>query len=151
MSSQIYHEDTTPGVVDDVDEVARDIHVEKSITISLPPEDVYRFWRNFENLPRVLRDLESITSPDGNVYHWTVKGPTGAKYELDAEIYNDIEDELIAWRTINSTDVANAGSIRFEKAPDGRGTYVRVTVNYNPTAGKLGQLLAKLTGKEPEQ
>jgi uncharacterized membrane protein len=80
-----------------------------------------------------------------------VKGPTGAKYEWDAEIYNEIEGELIAWRTINGPDVANAGSIRFEKAPNGRGTYVKVTVNYNPTAGKIGQLLAKLTGKEPEQ
>lgn len=151
MSSQVYHEHAVRGVTDGVDEVPRDIHIEKSITIGRSPGEIYRFWRDFENLPRVVRGLESITSAGDNVYHWTVRGPTGSKYEWDAEIYNEIEDELIAWRTINGADVANAGSIRFEKAPDARGTYVKVTVNYNPTAGKLGQLLAKLTGKEPEQ
>jgi len=151
MSSQVYHEDAVPGITDGVDEVARDIHIEKSIMIGLSPGEVYRFWRNFDNLPPVLKGLESITSRGGNVYHWIVKGPTGAKYEWDAEIYNEIEEELIAWRTMNGADVANAGSIRFEKAPDARGTYVKVAVNYNPTAGKLGQLLAKLTGREPEQ
>ena len=151
MSSQIHHEDALPGITDGVDDVPRDIHIKKSITIGLPPPEVYRFWRDFENLPAVLKGLDSITSRGDGIYHWTVKGPTGAKYEWDAEIYNEIEDELIAWRTVNGADVANAGSIRFEEAPDGRGTYVKVTVNYNPTAGKLGQLLAKLTGKEPEQ
>ena len=151
MSSQIHHEDAIPGITDGVDDVPRDIHVEKSITIGLPPAEVYRFWRDFKNLPRVLKGVESITSRSDGVYHWIVKGPAGAKYEWDAEIYNEIEDELIAWRTINGADVANAGSIRFERAPDDRGTYVKVTVNYNPTAGKIGQLLAKLTGKEPEQ
>jgi uncharacterized membrane protein len=151
MTSQIYHADAVPGVTNRVDDVPRDIHVEKSITVGLAPDEVYRFWRDFENLPPVFTGLESITSRGDNVYHWMVKGPTGTKYEWDAEIYNEIANELIAWRTINGADVANAGSIRFEKAPDNRGTYVRVTVNYNPTAGKLGQLLAKLTGKEPEQ
>lgn len=151
MSSKVHHKNAIPGVTANVDEVPREIHVEKSITVGLSPEEVYRVWRDFENLPRFVRGLESITSRGANVYHWTVKGPTGAKYEWDAEIYNEIKNELIAWRTINGSDVANAGSIRFQKAPRDRGTYVHVTVNYNPTAGKLGQLFAKLTGKEPEQ
>ena len=141
----------TPGVTAEVDEVARDVHLAKSITIGRSPADVYRFWRDFENLPRFIKGLESVSARGPNVYHWVVKGPGGTQYEWDAEIYNEKENELIAWRTVNGADVANAGTIRFDPATNNRGTFVNVVVNYNPTAGKIGQLLAKLTGKEPEQ
>ncbi len=132
-------------------EVPRDIHIEKSITINVAPEEVYRLWRDFENLPRFMKGLKAVQPLGANRYHWIAKGPTEANYEWDAEIYNEKENELIAWRSLDDADVPNAGSVRFEKAPGDRGTYVYVTINYNPTGGRLGAMWGKLFGNEPEQ
>ncbi len=134
------------------EDVARDYHVEKSITINETPEGLYRFWRDLENLPRFIENLESVTPLDERRSHWVVNGPGKTTVEWDAEIFNEKENELIAWRSLpGRAEVTNAGSIHFEPAPDGRGTKVSVTLNYNPPGGKAGVLLAKLFGEEPGQ
>ncbi|HKO97805.1 MAG TPA: SRPBCC family protein [Pyrinomonadaceae bacterium] len=133
------------------DEIARDVHVEESITINRSPAELYKFWRDFENLPLFMEDLESVTKVDKNLSHWVAKGPGGKTIEWDAEIYNEKEGELIAWRSLSGSDVANAGSVHFTPAPDGRGTYLKVTLNYNPPGGKAAALFAKLFGQEPGQ
>jgi len=139
------------NTADTGEDVARDVHIEKSITIGVPPNELYKFWRNFENLPQFMEDLESVTPLDGNRSHWVAKGPGGAKVEWDAEIYNEREGEFIAWRSLPASDVTNAGSVHFEEAPGGRGTYLKVVLNYNPPGGKAAQLFAKLFGREPGQ
>ena len=133
------------------DDVARDVHVETSITIAASPEDLYSFWRNFENLPRFMEDLESVTQLEGNRSHWVAKGPGGKKVEWDAEIYNEKRGEFIAWRSLPESDITNAGSVHFETAPGGRGTYLKVVLNYNVPGGKAAALFAKLSGREPGQ
>ncbi len=133
------------------DHVARDFHIEKSITINSSPAELYSFWHNVENLPRFMEDLESVTTAGGNRSHWIAKGPGGTKVEWDAEIINDKQNELIAWRSLSHADIDNAGTVRFEAAPGGRGTRVRVSLNYNAPGGKAGVLFAKLFGKEPGQ
>lgn len=127
------------------------IKVEKSVTVNRPPEEVYRFWRDFQNLPRFMNHLESVTDLGNGRSHWVAKAPAGKTVEWDAEVYNEKENELIAWRSLEGADVDNAGSVRFEPAPEGRGTIVRVTLKYDPPAGKIGSLVAKLWGEEPSQ
>ena len=130
----------------------RGIKVEKSVTINRPPEEVYRFWRQFENLPRFMEHLESVTtSGDDGRSHWVAKGPAGKSVTWDAEIINEQENALIAWRSLPGADVDNAGSVRFEAAPGGRGTEVRVVLEYDPPGGMLGAAVAKLFGEEPKQ
>ncbi|MFN2492037.1 MAG: SRPBCC family protein [Pyrinomonadaceae bacterium] len=131
--------------------VARDVHVEKSITINKSPEELYNFWREFENLPRFMNNLESVTSLGFNRWHWVAKGPAGSKIEWDAEIYNEKPNEMIAWRSLEGSDVTNAGSVHFEPATGERGTQVKVVLNYNAPAGKISALFAKLFGQEPGQ
>lgn len=131
--------------------IARDVHIEKSIAIDKPPAELYRFWRDFTNLPLFMRNLDSVTVLDPTRSHWVARGPAGTQVEWDAEIYNEIENELIAWRSTEEADVVNAGSVRFQKGPAGHGTFVRVTMNYNPPAGNLGASLAQLLGVEPAQ
>jgi len=139
------------NTADSGEDVARDVHIEKSITIGVSPNELYIFWRNFENLPQFMEDLESVTPLDNTRSHWVAKGPGGKNVEWDAEIYNEQEGEFIAWRSLPDADVTNAGSVHFEEAPGGRGTYLKVVLNYNPPGGKAAQLLAKLFGKEPGQ
>ena len=129
--------------------VAKDIHVEKSITIGKSPEELYSFWRDFENLPRFMHHLESVNCVSLKRSHWVAKGPGGVRVEWDAEIYNEKPNELIAWRSLDG-EVTNAGSVRFEPAGD-RGTVVKVVVNYNTPGGKLSAFVARLLGGEPGQ
>ncbi len=144
--------DTANGSREGAEEdVARDVHVEKAIAINRTPQELYSFWREFENLPRFMENLESVTRIDETRSHWVATGPAGKRVEWDAEIYNEKENELIAWRSLPGADVTNAGSVHFEQAPGGRGTYVKVTLNYNPPGGKAGMLVAKLFGDEPGQ
>jgi uncharacterized membrane protein len=125
------------------------IRVDNAITIGTPRSEVYRFWRNLSNLPRFMRHVESVTDRVNNRSHWVVKGPAGRTVEWDAVIHNEIENELIAWRSLPGAQVANAGSVWFKDAPGGRGTEVRVELQYNPPAGALGAIIASLLGSEP--
>lgn len=133
------------------DTIARDVHIETSIAIDKSPEELFAFWRDLKNLPLFMNNLESVTVLDQRKSHWVAKGVGAARVEWVAEIYNEVENELIAWRSLENADVVNAGSVRFQKGPTGHGTYVRVTVNYNPPAGKLGATIAQLLGGEPTQ
>ncbi|MBV9010343.1 MAG: SRPBCC family protein [Verrucomicrobia bacterium] len=129
----------------------RDVHVRKVITVGRPPEELYRFWRNFENLPRVMRNLESVRTLDGTRSHWVATGPGGKRVEWDAEITGDRPNELIAWQSLPGADIENYGSVRFDRAPGNRGTVVRVSITYTPPVGNLGLAVAKLIGRAPEQ
>ncbi|MBV9470280.1 MAG: DUF2892 domain-containing protein [Abitibacteriaceae bacterium] len=126
------------------------IKVEKSVTINKSPEELYRFWRDFTNLPHFMKHLESVEVLDDKKSHWVVKAPAGLKVEWDATIHNEKENELIAWRSLEG-QVNNAGSVHFTAAPDGRGTEVRVVLEYEPPAGTgtVGATIAKLFGEEP--
>jgi uncharacterized membrane protein len=126
------------------------INVERSIVVNRPAQELYRFWRNFENLPRFMDHLEAVTVLDENRSHWVAKGPAGTRVEWDATIHNEIENQLIAWRSLPGADVDNAGSVHFSRFGDNL-TEVRVVLSYDPPAGKLGAAVAKLLGEEPSQ
>lgn len=127
------------------------IKVEKSITIDKPANELYKFWRNFENLPHFMTHLESVKEMGERRSHWVAKAPLGTSVEWDAEIINEKENEMIAWRSLEGADVDNAGSVRFQPAAGGRGTEVKVSMEYNPPGGVVGAAVAKLFGEEPNQ
>jgi uncharacterized membrane protein len=129
----------------------RAFHVEKSITIDRSREELYSFWRRFENLTRFMTHLKSVQPAGENRSHWVAKGPAGTFVEWDAEIVEDRPNEVISWRSVNGADAENAGEVRFERAPGGRGTIVRVRLDYTPPAGALGAYVAKIFGEAPEK
>ena len=124
--------------------------VDDSVTINRPVEELFRFWRNFENLPRFMGHLESVKVLSDRRSHWVVKGPAGTRFEWDAEIHNEKPNELIAWRSLNG-EVNHAGTVLFRPIADGKATEVRVELRYEPPAGALGTAVAKLFGEEPSQ
>ena len=127
------------------------IRVDDSITILKPREEVFRFWRNPENLSRFLKHVEQVRTTGPRTSHWRVKGPAGRTVEWDAEIHHEVENEVIGWRSLEGAMVDHAGSVRFREAPGARGTEVRVELQYNPPGGVLTALLAQLWGEEPSQ
>jgi len=129
--------------------IERGRDVTRAVTIDRPRDEVYRFWRDFTNLPRFMEHLESVEMMDDRRSHWTAKGPAGSSVAWDAELTGDRPGELIAWRSLEGSDVANTGTVRFLDAPGGRGTEVRVSLTYDPPAGKIGTVIARLFGEEP--
>jgi uncharacterized membrane protein len=127
----------------------RGVKVENTVLINKSPEVLYSYWRQFENLPKFMENLVSVKTEGDQRSHWVVKAIGNAEISWDAEIVNDVPNELIAWRTVENSDVDHAGSVRFEG--NERGTRVKVTMEYRPPAGKVGVGLAKLFGQEPRQ
>jgi uncharacterized membrane protein len=128
----------------------RGIKVRRSVTIDKPVNELYRFWRDFENLPRFIQHLESVQVIDERRSHWVLSAGAGMHIEWDAEITVDRENEIIGWRSIGGM-IDHAGSVRFEPAPGNRGTILRVQMQYNPPGGKLASALAKVFSREPDQ
>jgi uncharacterized membrane protein len=124
------------------------VRVVESIILNRPRSEVYRFWRNLENLPRFMDHLEAVSVQDEWRSHWVAKGPAGTRVEWDAEIHNEIPNELIAWRSLAGSEVDNAGSVHFMPTANGD-TEVRVVLRYDPPAGKLGATVARLLGEDP--
>ena len=123
------------------------VNVEESVTINRPVSLLYRFWRNLENLPHFMSHLESVERVTDTLSRWRAKGPAGMTVEWNAEIHNEVPDKLIAWRSLEGSDVVSAGSVNFEEAGTA-GTRVRVRLQYSPPGGKAGAALAKLMGRD---
>jgi uncharacterized membrane protein len=130
---------------------SRGVNVEEVVTIYASAAELYVFWRNLELLPRFMKHLVSVTQVDSCRSHWVAKGPAGRRIEWDAEVINEIPGELIAWRTLPGSQLVSAGSVTFRRAAGGRGTEVRVRLQYDPPAGKVGATVAWLLGHEPSQ
>jgi uncharacterized membrane protein len=127
------------------------VRARAAITINQPRDKVFQFWRDLENLPRFMEHLVSVTRYGGKRSHWVAQGPGGKTVEWDAETINEVENELIAWRSLEGSTVDSAGSVQFKDAPGDRGTEIHVELQYNPPGGAVGAYIAKLFGKEPEQ
>src|SRR5829696_6563816 len=127
----------------------RYVPMNKSIIVNAPAEEVYQYWHDFENLPRFMRYLESVTATGEGRSHWVAKAP-GGSVEWDAEVTEDRPNELIAWRSLEGSEVETSGSVRFEPAVGGRGTVIHVQLDYSPPGGALGALFAKLFGEDPD-
>ena len=127
------------------------LRTKRSVTINRPVAEVYAFWRDFEKLPQFMRHLESVNVMGDGRSHWVAKAPAGRTVEWDAEITEERENELIAWRSLGGADIYNAGSVHFHPAPGNRGTEVRLELDYDPPMGKLGSKIAMLFREEPGQ
>ncbi len=128
------------------------VKVCRSVTIMAPAERLYAFWRNIENLPRIIKHAVNITARSDIESHWSVSAPPGGhRVEWDALIINEEPGKMIAWRSTENSEIPNAGTVRFEPAPGDEGTEVTVNLEYNPPGGKTGALLAKLSGEEGGQ
>jgi len=113
--------------------------VKRAITIARPPHEVYRFWRDLEQLPQFMTWVESIRDMGAGISHWKVKTPAGVTIEYDAEIIEDAPNQRIAWRSLPGASVPNEGSVTFLDAPGGRGTEVIVEMR---VAAPLGKTIA---------
>ena len=129
----------------------RGVLVHESMRVEKPLEEVYAFWRRFENLPQFMTYLETVTDLGNGRSHWVAKGPAGAPVEWDAELVNEVVNKVIGWRSLPDSDIVTAGSVNFTSVRNGRSTQVAVRLQYAPPAGRAGSWLATVFGREPNQ
>jgi uncharacterized membrane protein len=129
--------------------VQRRIRMARAITVKRSRADAYAFWKNFENLPKFFEHVESIQTSGGRS-RWRSKLFAENPLEWEAEIILDRPEESIEWRSFDGGDIASRGVVHFVDAPGGRGTEVRVELEYEPK-GVLGASFAKLFGRMPAQ
>ena len=130
---------------------SRAVKIEHSVTVMRPAAELYAFWRDPANVPRVVEFIQSVETLSETTVRWRARGPGGMTIEWDAQIVNDIPNELLAWKSVGDADIPNAGSMHFRPAPDGKGTEVRFVLEYEPPAGHLGAWLVKLVKANPEE
>ncbi len=130
---------------------ARGVHVRESVRLERPIDEVYRFWRKLENLPRFMNYLEEVIDLGNGRSRWIAKGPAGTRVQWDAKVINEIEDKLIAWQSLPGGDITTAGSVNFDTVRNGRSTQVSVHFQYAAPAGRAGSLIATVFGREPSQ
>ena len=120
-----------------------------AVTINRPRSELYAFWRDFENLPRFMSNVEKVVLGEPGRSVWTIAAPGGFSVDLDTEVTEERDGEFIAWRTLPGSDVAAEGRVAFRDAPGGRGTVVEAEIAYRPPGGELGRWIAKLFQREP--
>jgi uncharacterized membrane protein len=127
------------------------VRVEESMIVGRDAATLYRYWRNLENLGRFMSHLHSVTEHDNRRSHWVACGPMGMTFDWEAEIINEKENELIAWRSVDGSRVDTAGSVHFRELPHDRGTEVHVNLKYDAHSAQLGEPLARIMGESPRQ
>jgi uncharacterized membrane protein len=125
--------DTGPGVL-----------LESTVTVNRPIAEVYRFWRQVENHPRFMTHLESAASTSDKRSHWMARGPLHMPLAWDADLIEERPNTLLVWRSVPGADIDAMGTVRLRELPDGRGTEVRLRLEYVPPGGVAGVALAKL-------
>lgn len=122
-----------------------------SVTIAKPRQELFDFWRDFQNLPQFMENVVKVvpTGSDGRSV-WTIRAPLGRTVDVETEVVKEEAGHLIAWRSVEGSDIDTEGRVAFEDAPGDRGTRVSITIAYKPPAGEAGRLVAKMTMREPE-
>lgn len=121
----------------------------RTVTINRPRAELYAYWRDFSKLATFMDNVERVDILDEKRSHWVVKAPAGKIVEWDAVITEEREGELIAWASTEGADIPNSGRIDFRDAQGDRGTIVTATIVYDPPAGVVGKLIAKMFQREP--
>ena len=129
----------------------RGIHVRESVRLEKPIDEVYRFWRNLENLPQFMNYLDAVIDLGKGRTRWIAKGPAGTYVKWDAEVINEVENQVIGWQSLPGGDITTAGSVNFDTVRNGRSTQLSVHFQYAPPAGRAGSIIAKAFGREPSQ
>jgi len=117
--------------------------VESSVVVEAPVSRVYDYWRDLENLPNFMTNIEEVRTTGPRTTHWRIKGPLGAKMEFDAQTTQEEENSALAWNSVGG-NVETSGQVRFQELGPER-TRVEVTLNYaDPPGGKIGEIGSKI-------
>ena len=120
----------------------------RTITIDRPRAEIFAFWRDVGNLPKVMENVREVTA-EGDLTRWTIAGPAGRDVSIVARVSKEEPDEMIEWASTEESQIAHRGRVTFRDAPAGRGTEVALDLEYLSPGGELGRWVAKALQAEP--
>ena len=125
--------------------------ITKTIIVKAPAHDCYELWADFENFPKFMNNVKSVTKTEGtNSSHWVVEGPLGNLVEWDARMTTMEPDTRLAWNSTGG-DIETSGMVTFTVLGEDS-TQITVVTQYEPHQGKaIGRLVAKLFVNPDEQ
>jgi uncharacterized membrane protein len=126
------------------------IHVDKTVHIDAPVEEVYNFWSNFENFPLFMTHLKEVRNLGNGRSRWVAAGPAGVSVPWEAEITQQEKNSVLAWKSLPGSVICSMGSVRFDREVEG-GTRVTIRMSYTPPAGVFGHMVASLFGVDPKR
>jgi uncharacterized membrane protein len=134
------------------------IEIKRAITVSRPVDVCYRFWRDPENLPKIMCNVKKVAILDDKRSHWVVRGPLGMQIEWDSELTEDVPEKLLGWKSVGKADIGSVGWVEFASAGSGRasssageGTEVKVYLKFAPPGGRLGFAVSRFFGDDPSR
>lgn len=139
----------TEALIDRPGQGDADTLVGRAVTINRPRAELFAYWRDFTNLATFMENVERVEMLDGRRSHWVVKAPAGKTVEWISAITEERDGAFIAWASEEGADVPNSGRVDFRDAQAGRGTIVTATILYDPPAGAIGKLIARMFQREP--
>ena len=142
------HSDKVQHAAGTIVEDKGDSLISRSVTINRPAAELFAFWRDFSNLPLFMDNLVRVEVLDSHRSHWVVKAPAHQTVEWDSLITEEREGQMIAWASTDNADISNSGRVDF-KDVGARGSVVTLTILYDPPAGIIGKVTAKLFQREP--
>jgi uncharacterized membrane protein len=123
--------------------------IEKSVTIQRPVEDVFRFYRDFRNLPSFLGDVMAVEQIGPAAFQWTIQGPLGVRVNSTIKVTEQRTNELIRYQTVGVADLKGYWEIHFACGPQVDETVVREEMKI--PLGRLGRAVLALIGKFPAE
>jgi uncharacterized membrane protein len=127
----------------------RGVNVHEAVSVQRPVAEVYSYWRRLENLPRFMSHLQRVTETSDRHSSWVARLAPGLVVKWDAEVINEVENQVIGWRSLPGSDIVSAGSVTFRSMRAGLGTQVNVRLQYESAADGPGARLASFLGLEP--
>ncbi|WP_435174676.1 SRPBCC family protein [Halorussus sp. AFM4] len=124
--------------------------VERSTTVLRPADELYGYWRDPDELNRIVGPFVEVTSAGDDRYRWSVAAPLGRQIGWETELVEDRPGELLRWRSDDDATVPNEGSVHFRAAPGDRGTEVTLRLRVDPPGGRVGRTAMGLLGVVPE-
>ena len=125
------------------------LHIQKTACINATAVDLYEFWKNPGNYPKVFAHVKQITPEPNGIFLWHVSGPAGIPLSWRGRIARLVPEKRIEWWSLPDSIIENHGVIHLEAQKDGR-TRVHIDMNYNPPAGLIGHAVAALLGLDPK-
>jgi uncharacterized membrane protein len=121
------------------------INITEQITVNVPKDKVYAFWRDLSNLPKFMKHLKSVEENSEKRSHWIANTPGNIiNLNWNAEITREEEGQYIGWQSVEGSMIENAGKIEFKDTLNGIGTDLYIEINYFPPAGSVGRGVTSL-------
>jgi len=117
--------------------------IERSITVEKPANELYHYWRDPQELSKILGNFGNVTMVDGNRMHWRMDVPFWRKMEWDTQIVEDRPGQVLRWESLAGASMPNQGAVRFSPAPGDWGTETKLYFRFEPPGGMLGRTAVK--------